>query len=118
MVKSEIIYGFDYGFEVETGRVLSFGNIKLGDKIDIKIRDQYGSTDGCTERNHRRLTGQVTYIENLIEGNIETVGEWMISVSNVPLDMVKIRRRVEDKLRKSKQQVLLDVALLLDINLF
>ena len=118
MVKTEIIYGFDYGFEVETGRGLSFGNIKLGDKIDLKVRDQYGSSDGCTERNHRRITGEVTFIENLVEGNIETVGEWMISVSDIPLDIPKIRRRIEDKLRKSRGADIINVALLLDINLF
>ncbi|MFH1997370.1 MAG: hypothetical protein ABII94_01605 [Patescibacteria group bacterium] len=99
-IKSYTVIGFTYGYDTKNNAI-SFGTLEPGDIIDITVRDQYGWRTGCKEENFRRITGEVTSIEEAIEGTPEQCGKWIITVSEIPLDEKKIRRRIEENLRKS-----------------
>ena len=100
MAMGQTVIGFDYGYD-QKGNIVNFANLKAGDIIDITVRDQYGWETGCKEENFRRLTGQITEIAELTEGSADTLGEWTIYTVETPLNLRKIRRRIEEHLRKN-----------------
>ena len=108
--ENTIIFGFDYGFIAGSNLMEAFGNLRLGQFVDLNVRDQFGANDGCEERNHRRITGHITDVECLVKGDVETVGEWLIEWNAAPLDIKKIRRRLEDRLRKSTDSEIIRTA--------